>query len=122
MLSKFSGERKEVLKKVSTEVFYEHINQLYSVDPDENFDAFDITKFSDFNTELNCPITAAEISKIISNLKHQKAWSAANYILNEYIKYSKDLPFPVYCKLVNVILQNFILHGVKDTCSINLQK
>ena len=78
-------------------------------DPDEDFDAFDLTKVFDFNTELNCPITTAEISKIISNLKSQKACSAEDYILNEYIKYSKDLLLLVYCKLFNVILQNGIV-------------
>ena len=79
----FSGERKEVLKKVSTEVFYEHFSKLNSVEPDEDFDAFDLTKVSNFNTELNCSITTAEILKIISNVKNQKACSAEDYILNE---------------------------------------
>ena len=66
MLNKFSGERKEVLKEVSTEAFYEHFSKLNSVDPDEDFDAFDLTRVSDFNNKLNCPVTTAEISKIIS--------------------------------------------------------
>ena len=68
-----------------------------------------MTKVSHFNNELNCPFTVEEVSKSISNLKNQKACSAEDYILNDYIKYSNDLLAPVYYKLFNLILQKGIV-------------
>lgn len=59
MLNKFSGERKEVLKKVSAEVFYEHFSKLNSHETEDDLIAFDLQNVSDSNTDLNCPITTA---------------------------------------------------------------
>ena len=70
----------ELLKKVSGEAFYEHFSKLNTVETDEE-NVFDMTKVSHFNNELNCPFTAEEISKSISNLKNQKACSAEDFIL-----------------------------------------
>ena len=85
LLNKYSGKKREILKKVSSEVFYEHFSKLNTVETDEE-NVFDMTKVSHFNNELNCPFTADGISKSISNLKNQKTCSAEDYILHEYIK------------------------------------
>ena len=59
--------------------------------------------------ELNAPITIEEISKVILNLKNQKACSINDHVLNEYLKYSKDSMLPFYCKLFNLILNTGIV-------------
>ena len=77
--NKYSGERKEILKKVSAEAFYEHFSKLNTAETDEE-NVFDMSIITHFNNELNCLFTAEEIFKCISNLKNQKACSAEDYI------------------------------------------
>ena len=52
LLNKYSGERKEILKKVSAEVFYEHFSKLNTAETDEE-NVFDLSKIRHFNNELN---------------------------------------------------------------------
>lgn len=109
MLNKFSRERKGILKKgFSRCFFYEYFSKLNTIHTEDENNVFGLSKIPYFNNELNCPFTAEEISKTISSLKNQKACSAEDYILNEYIKLSEDLLVPVYCKLLNLILQKGI--------------
>ena len=99
----FSFEGKKALQNVSVESFYEHFSKLNEATPENDFDDIDLSNLSEFNTELNSPITVEEIPKVILNLKNQKACSVNNNVLNEYLKYSKDYMLPIYCKLFNLI-------------------
>ena len=49
---------------------------------------------------------------MILNLKNPKACSMNDHVLNEYmneyLKYSKDAMLPIYCKLLNLVLNTGI--------------
>ena len=58
---------------------------------------------------LNAPLTEHEIIKCINNLKNSKASSPSDNILNEYIKSTKEILIPFYCKLFNCIIDTGII-------------
>jgi len=93
------------LSNISTEAFFEHFSQLNenNVEIDENFDFNTIT---DYNVDLNSEITDSEILFSINHLSNNKACSAYDNILNEYLKYSKNIMLPILRKLFNVILES----------------
>ena len=109
ILNKYSSEGKDKLQKVSVETFYEHFSKLNENAPENDFGNIDLNNLTEFNMELNAPITIEEISKVILNLKNQKACSINDHVLNEYLKYSKDSMLPIYCKLFNLILNTGIV-------------
>ena len=109
ILNKYSSEGRDDLQKVSVESFYEHFSKLNEATPENDFGDIDLDNLPDFNTELNAPMTEDEISKVILALKNQKACSMNDYVLNEYLKYSKDAMLPIYCKLFNLILNTGII-------------
>ena len=55
-----------------------------------DFDDIDLDNVPYFNTECHAPVSANEISKVISNLKNTKACSMNDHALNKYFKCSKD--------------------------------
>jgi hypothetical protein len=87
------------------EELQEHFKEL-------NTNTINDNRFNDTNdqshytsTTLNSTITKEEIEKCITNLKNSKTPSPFDNILNEYIKSTKHLLMPVYCKLFNYILE-----------------
>ena len=109
LLNKFSAEKKDVINKVSLDVFYQHFCNLNNDDLSDVFDSFDVNNVSDVNVVLNKSITVEEIVKAIKLLKNSKACSPIDNVLNEYIKYSSDTMSPLYCKLFNLVLDSGIV-------------
>ena len=81
ILNKYSSEGRDKLQKVSVESFYEHFSKLNEATAENDFDDIDMDNLPDFNQELNAPITVDEISKVILNLKNQKACSMNDHVL-----------------------------------------
>ena len=61
----------------------------------------DISQFNQSDLELNSPILLPEIEKCILNLNNGKSSSPIDEIINEYLKYSKELLLPLLTKLFN---------------------
>ena len=61
ILHKYSSEGKKALQKVSVESFYDHFSKLNEATPENDFDDIDPNNLSEFNTELNSPVTDEEI-------------------------------------------------------------
>ena len=57
---------------------------------------------------MNAHFTDKEILNCIIKLKNNKA-HGPDYIINEYIKVSKDLLIPIYVKLFNMVLDSGII-------------
>ena len=87
---------------------YEHFRNINTCDYDQsnNYDFVhhDANQLHD-NEYLNGPISEYEINKCIMNLKNAKAPSPTDDIINEYIKTTKHILLPIYCKLFNCILE-----------------
>jgi hypothetical protein len=88
----------------SLDDFYHHFNK--ENDSTDSFDhEFNLTPSLNTGNEiLNSKITAEEITKMISKSKNSKAASPQDFIFNEYLKSTKDIMIPVYCKLFNAVL------------------
>lgn len=115
LLNKYTGQRKETLSKITSEVFYEHfLNLNQSVDNnDDNFHDLDFETLASNNDTLNEPFTVNEIKKSILNLKNNKTPSLFDNVLNEYLKYCNSEDFMlVICKLFNIILDSGIFPEV----------
>jgi hypothetical protein len=83
--------------------FYEYFKNINENTINDNRFA-DIHPTEESNDFLNSPITENEIAKCISNLRNSKTPSQTDNILNEYIKSTKHILLPFYCKLFNIIL------------------
>ncbi len=59
-------------------------------------------------SKMNSLFNEDEISDCIKNLKNNKAYGE-DFIINEYIKATKDLMLPVYVKLFNVVLDTGVI-------------
>ncbi len=57
---------------------------------------------------MNSLFNEDEILGCIKNLKNNKAYGP-DFIINEYIKATKDLMLPVYVKLFNVVLDTGVI-------------
>ena len=92
-----------VMQKVSLETFVEHfkkLNLLNTANADSAFQ-FDPSKVSEHNLELNLAISE-EVSKCLNHLKLNRACSS-DFILNEFLKFSKSKMFKVYTKFFNPV-------------------
>ena len=63
----------------------------------------DLPQFNQSDLESNSPILLPEIEKCILNLNNGKSSSPIDDIINEYLKYSKELLLPLLTKLFNCV-------------------
>ncbi len=98
-------QKKQDKIPVGLDEFYDHFKMLAANDigDNENFE-YEINP-DDATPILNDPITLEEITTCIDKLKNSKS-PGNDMILNEYIKYTKDLLSPLYVKLFNKILDS----------------
>ena len=96
-------------KAPSIDEFYEHFKIINTNTIDDDRFENDIHTTNDSNMYLNAPLTEHEIIKCINNLKNSKASSPSDNILNEYIKSTKEILIPFYCKLFNCIIDTGII-------------
>ena len=96
-------------KAPSIDEFYEHFKIINTNTIDDDRFENDIHTTNDSNMYLNAPLTEHEINKCINNLKKSKASSPSDNILNEYIKSTKEILLPLYCKLFNCIIDTGII-------------
>jgi hypothetical protein len=84
---------------IEIEYLFDHFKSLNECDivDDVTFDEAQATE------SLDCPITEAEITSCITNLKNNKV-CGLDIIYNEYIKASSCIMMPAYVKLFNLIL------------------
>ena len=104
MLNKFDGSKHDTAQKLSLKVFAEHFKKLNSV-PQGDTDPFSIVdpaQVSNFNLELNSSITEQEVLKCTNSLKLNKA-CASDFILNEFLKFSKSKMLSKITKLFNIV-------------------
>jgi hypothetical protein len=106
LLNRYSSERKTVLNKFSSEVFYEHFSKLnQNVDVCTHYDDANLGEdFQLLNEELNASLSELEVSSATKSLKNGKASSVFDNILNKYLKSSEVVMLPMFCKLFNIIL------------------
>ena len=81
------------------------VNELFAKELEEKLN--DIEKNIEFNEKTDAPITCSEIKKVIYNLKKGKSPGPDN-IINEIIKYSKNVTIKSIAKLFNIILNSGI--------------
>ena len=114
LLNKYSGERKSVLNKISSEVFYEHFSNLNANLTNEDDDGYNVNPdlITEQNVVLNSPFTEAEIEKAIKLLKNNKSSSSFDNILNEYLKNAHPRMMEVFCKLFNIVLDSAIFPDI----------
>lgn len=82
--------------------FYQHFQEISNEDYGEERIMHDNDN-EGIPSQLNDPITSHEIMKCIRKLKNKKS-AGVDYVLNEYIKTTKDVLCPLYEKLFNKIL------------------
>ena len=112
MLNKYSGDKKETITMISSQVFQEHFEKLNQSVFDDNYD-FNIDAVPFNNTLLNSNFDVEEIKKAIKILKNNKSPSLFDNILNEYLKYAdNDCFLLIICKLFNVILESGVFPEV----------
>ena len=93
---------------ISMDDLYNYFKQMDSNDvEDERFSNMDKISqkqnISNQNMYLNSGITEQEINYCINNLKNSKAANPFDNIINGYIKPTKQLILPLYCKLFNCV-------------------
>lgn len=114
-LNKYSGERKEIINKVSNQAFYEHfvkLNQTFDNKGDAVTD-FDFSTVTGNNDVLNTSITVQEVRNVIKHLKNNKSPSIFDNVLNEYFKYANnELFLSLICQLFNIVLDSGIFPDV----------
>jgi hypothetical protein len=93
----------------SIQDFYEHFKaiNINTINDDRFTDELITSQHS--NLILNSKITEAEILKCIVKLKNSKAPSPVDNIINEYIKATKVMLLPIYCKLFNCVFDTGFL-------------
>lgn len=72
---------------------------------DDRFEDYELRLSQEPNDFLDSPINSSEIYKCISNLHNSKAPHPTDKIINEYLKSTKDILLPTYCKLFNSVLE-----------------
>ena len=82
--------------------FYDYYKNINSNDTD-TMQVTDLPNVYYTNQVLNYPIRPPEVEKSIISLNNGKACSPVDNIVNEYLKYSKDLLLPLLTKLFNCI-------------------
>jgi hypothetical protein len=105
-LNNLKPKRKEA-PSPSVEDFYDHFKTINAESVNDNRflnDINDISITRNSNEYLNSLITETEINKCILSLKNSKSCSPNDNILNEYIKATKEMFTPFYCKLFNSVL------------------
>ena len=87
--------------------FFKNVNSAVPND-DSTDESLHLPDINDPNCSLNTPISLAEIEAAIVKLQNLKS-PAGDFIINEYIKTSKDLMLPIYHALFNHILNTGII-------------
>ena len=95
MLNQHSSDKKKVLNNISSETFHEHFAKMNDMSNNDGVPPFNVNDVSDFIVELNKTISDSKISNAISRLKNNKACFNFGNILNEHLKYSKELVLPL---------------------------
>ena len=104
MLNKSDGNRAATAQKLSLDIFAEHFKQLNTVSQDsDSIPQIDSAHVSEHNFELNSPASEQEVLKSIKNLKLNKA-CAFDFILNEFLQFSKNKIVTAFTKLFNIVL------------------
>ena len=133
-IKKHKNENSRKLREISSKnpkQYWKYLNNLNprhkvneSPSPDEFLEYFKSLnennvqddRFSDLQNDvqnqndcLNSEITEYEINKCIMNLKNSKAPSPFDNIINKYIKSTKQLLLPFYCKFFNCLLNTGLI-------------
>ena len=82
--------------------FYDYYKNINNND-DGVSQSTDLPQFNLSDFELNSPILLPEIEKCILNLNNGKSSSPIDDIINENLKYSKELLLPLLTKLFNCV-------------------
>ena len=82
--------------------FHDYYKNINSNDTDTN-QITDLPNVYHTNQVLNVPIRPPEVEKCIISLNNGKTCSPVDDVINEYLKYSKDLLLPLVTKLFNCI-------------------
>ena len=90
-------------KVVSAEALHKHFENLNKKPADHESQGIKLEVNLEDDNEINRPISAEEIAKVISGLKNNKA-AGMDGILNEYIKATSNVLMSKYVKLFNDIL------------------
>ena len=108
LLNKYSGEKKNILHKISCEVFYDHFSKLNNlqVQNEGQFEEINLDLVSNYNKELNQPFTIDEIKRALTSLNNNKASSPLDNILNEYLKHLPPFMLQITCKLFNIMFDS----------------
>ena len=104
ILNKSDSSRATVAQKLSIDLLAEHFRKLNTVSQVESdsFPIIDPALVSEYNFELNSPISEQEVLKSINSLKLNKA-CASDLILNEFLKFSKTKMLTAFTKLFNIV-------------------
>ena len=82
--------------------FYDYYKNINNNDTGVS-QSIDLPQFNQSDLELNSPILLPEIEKCILNLNNGKSSSPIDEIINEYLKYSKELLLPLHTKLFKIV-------------------
>ena len=113
LLNKLKPKSRDNNNYPSLHDFYEYYKNINGLDTGES-QSSGTPLNADVNLELNMPISLLEIERCIQNLKNGKACSPIDKILNQYIKYSKDLILPLLTKLFNCVFDTGLTYRILD--------